>query len=111
MKKKLNALLLTFCILFSVVAAVLPVYAVEADGGIGVVGATDSVLKVEKLVLNEDDVPEVISFQSAQEKGHVLRLRDKEDDNYTVALPIHKHLGIDPDSVYIIGPETNETLQ
>ena len=84
MKKKLNALLLTFCILFSVVAAVLPVYAIEADGGIGVVGATDSVLKVEKLVLNEDDVPEVISFQSAQEKGHVLRLRDKEADDYTV---------------------------
>ena len=84
MKKKLNALLLTFCILFSVVAAVLPVYAIEEDGGIGVVGATDSVLKVEKLVLNEDDVPEVISFQSAQEKGHVLRLRDKEADDYTV---------------------------
>ena len=84
MKKKLNALLLTFCIVFSVVAAVLPVYAIEEDGGIGVVGASESVLKVEKLVLNEDDVPEVISFQSAQEKGHVLRLRDKEADDYTV---------------------------
>ena len=84
MKKKLNALLLTFCIVFSFVAAVLPVYAVEADGENGVVGATDSVLKAEKLVLNEDDVPEVISFQSAQEKGHILRLRDKEADEYTV---------------------------
>ena len=84
MKKKLNALLLTFCIVFSVVAAVLPVYAVEADGGIDVVGAAESVLKAEKLVLSEDDVPEVISFQSAQEKGHILRLRDKEADDYTV---------------------------
>ena len=85
LRKTFLSILLVTAILLGSFSSVLTVYAVEASGeALAELGAADTGLTVEKLVLSEDDVPEVIDFAEAQEKGHVLRLRSKESDDNTV---------------------------
>ena len=85
LQKTFLSILIVTAILLGSFSACLTVYAVEANGDVlAELGAADTGLTVEKLVLSEDDVPEVIDFAEAQEKGHVLRLRSKESDDNTV---------------------------
>ncbi len=85
LQKTFLSILIVTAILLGSFSSCLTVYAVEASGeALAELGAADTGLTVEKLVLSEDDVPEVIDFAEAQEKGHVLRLRSKESDDNTV---------------------------
>lgn len=74
-KKEVLSITLLFCFLFSIFTN--SVYAV-GDIESAVFDSSDQMLATpEQLVLSSEDVPEVINFSDAQEKGHILRLREK----------------------------------
>ena len=81
-KKEVLSITLLFCFIFSIFTN--SVYAV-GDIESAVFDSSDQMLATpEQLVLSSEDVPEVINFSDAQEKGHILRLREKEPDDNTV---------------------------
>ena len=78
-KKEVLSITLLFCFLVSIFTN--SVYAV-GDSESAVFDSSDQMLHTpEQLVLSSEDVPEVINFSDAQEKGHILRLREKEPDD------------------------------
>lgn len=86
-KKTYLSIILSLCILLTAYGYMLPVYAIDeaVDGNAALDGAlVDPIVVGEKIVLSADDVPEMIDFASAKEKGHIMRLRYKETDDHTV---------------------------
>lgn len=86
--KKVISFLLILCTVFSMCSQFLTVFAVGDSEA-----AQDQIIENEKvydfpqaeiLELDANDVPELIDFNEAKEKGHVLRLREKETDDHTV---------------------------
>ena len=85
--RRMLSAFLALCTVFSLCVYALPVYAVDSINGGEITSEeiiTENAVAGEKLVLNADDVPELIDFQTAKDKGHVLRLRQKESDAHTV---------------------------
>lgn len=83
-RKKLTSIYLILCFLITLFTNSLYVYAAESNESVIWDNAEELPVTSEKLVLSSDDVPEAIGFAQAQEKGHVMRMREKEGDNCTV---------------------------
>lgn len=85
--KKFISFLLILCTVFSMCSQFLTVFAVD---GSGLKDENDATLISSEnpqetyFELQAEDVPELIDFNEAKEKGHVLRLREKEPDDNTV---------------------------
>lgn len=85
--KKFISFLLILCTVFSMCSQFLTVFAVDGSGIENEIAETETIYdypQAEILELDANDVPEQIDFNEAKEKGHVLRLREKEPDNNTV---------------------------
>ena len=85
--KKFISFLLILCTVFSMCGQALTVFAVESSGlddeNVTTIIPSDNLQDIY-FELQAEDVPELIDFNEAKEKGHVQRLREKEPDNNTV---------------------------
>ena len=85
--KKFISFLLILCAVFSMCGQALTVFAVESSGlddeNVTTIIPSDNLQDIY-FELQAEDVPELIDFNEAKEKGHVQRLREKEPDNNTV---------------------------
>ena len=85
--KKFISFLLILCTVFSMCGQALTVFAVESSGlddeNVTTIIPSDNLQDIY-FELQAEDVPELIDFNEAKEKGHVQRLREKEPDNNTI---------------------------
>ncbi len=113
-KKEVLSITLLFCFLVSIFTN--SVYAV-GDIESAVFDSSDQMLPTpEQLVLSSEDVPKVINFSDAQEKGHILRLREKEPDDkfdraYELNIPQNSWASDAADVAVLIYEDESEHIQ
>ena len=80
MFKRTHIRVLSLLLVFSMMLSVMPASAATDEQEPTAVSEAqrDSVLETESLGLDEKSVPEIVGFETARDRGHVLRLRDEE---------------------------------